>query len=149
MSVHSLVNNSNVRAAQCSQDIPLYDAAKKLVELNVSALAVTNENGLLRGIITDSDIIRVLVKTENTLRKFRVSDCMTEKVITCEINSKLNDAMDLMGKHRIRHLIVVDNGVLVGVLGIKDILQKVHENDELEANVLRDIARISLVARAT
>lgn len=144
MSMHSLVNNSDVRDSQCPENMPLFDVAKKLTALNVNALAITDVEGKVKGIITDHDIIRVLVQTDDTLHNFKVSDWMTKEVITCELNSKLADAMDLMGKHRIRHLVVVDKGLLVGVLGIKDILQKVHENDELEANVLRDIARTSL-----
>jgi CBS domain-containing protein len=127
----------------------LFDAAKKLAELNVNALAVTDDEGRVEGIITDHDIIRVLVQTDDTLHSFKVSEWMTKEVITCELNSKLTGAMDLMGKHRIRHLVVVDNSLLVGVLGIKDILQKIHENDELEANVLRDIARTSLASNSS
>lgn len=149
MSVHSLVNSSDVQEAQCNLDIPLLDAVKKLADMKVNALAVTDDAGAIKGIITEHDIIRMLAKPGKTLLNGKVSDWMTAKVITCEINSKLTTAMDLMGKHRIRHLIVADNGRLVGVLGIKDILQKIHENDELEANVLRDLARISLAARAS
>jgi signal-transduction protein with cAMP-binding, CBS, and nucleotidyltransferase domain len=148
MSIHSLINSTDVRDAKCHQDILLFDAAKKLAELNVNALAVTDDEGAVTGIITDHDIIRVVVKTDDKLHGYKVSEWMTKKVIACELNSELSDAMDLMGRHRIRHLIVVDNGILVGVLGIKDILQKVHENDELEANVLRDIARTSMASIA-
>ncbi len=146
MSVHALVNNSDVRNAKCDQGMSLFDAAKKLAELNVNALAVTNDQGELRGIITDHDIIRVVVRENGRLHDLKVSDWMTSNVITFELNSKLTQAMDLMGKHRIRHLVVVDNGSLVGVVGIKDILTKIHEEDELEANVLRDIARWQLAA---
>lgn len=149
MSVHALIERTDIRSAFCTEDISLFEAAEKLVKLNVNALAVTSNRGTLRGIITEHDILRTIVdfiKTDGWLDDLHVGRWMTENVITCDVNAKFTEAMDLMGKHRIRHLVVMSGGKLLGVLGIKDVLESIHKNDALEANVLRDIA---LVARGS
>lgn len=146
MSVEALISKSDACSAFCNQNMSLFEAAKKLSELDVNALAVTDESGVLVGIVTDHDIIRAVVRQNNQINELKTSEVMTSKVITCESGTTLTQVLNLMGKHSIRHIIVMKDNMPVSVLGIKDVLTKIHEDDELEVNVLRDIARAARVA---
>jgi len=57
--------------------------------------------------------------------------------------TKLTESLRIMGKHKIRHLVVKEDGRAVAIVSIRDVLSQIHHNDELEVNVLRDIALAS------
>ena len=126
----------------CEQTTSLFDAAVEIAELDVNALAVVEGDELV-GIITDHDIIRALADTGPDFSMAKVSDWMTPKVVTCALGDKLSQALNLMGGYGIRHLVVVDNDKPVAVLGSKEVLTRIHENDDLELRVLRDLARVT------
>ena len=131
--------------AYCSRDITILQAAERIAELDVNALAVVEGDGSIAGIVTDHDIIRVIVKSGGQLHDTTVEGCMSVPAITCEESVKLSDTLKLMGKHRIRHLVVVRNDAFVRVLTIKELLERLHRDDGLEANVLREMAFGKLV----
>lgn len=112
-----------------------------MVDLGVNALAVIGDGDELSGIITDHDVMRGLVANKGHLASdTTVSNWMTRKVITCDAGTKPDAALRLMGRHKIRHLILMENQKPIGILGIRDLLSKVHADDELAMNVLRDMS---------
>lgn len=117
MSVEALISKSDACSAFCNQNMSLFEAAKKLSELDVNALAVTDESGVLVGIVTDHDIIRAVVRQNNQINELKTSEVMTSKVITCESGTTLTQVLNLMGKHSIRHIIVMKDNMPVSVLG--------------------------------
>ena len=143
MTVRSLVKSlAQKRPPFCSPEFGLFDAAVEIARLNVNALAVV-DHGRLAGILTDHDIIRALADTGPEFGNQRVSDWMTAPVVTCGIDTRLSAALNLMARHRIRHLVVTNGDSVVTVLASKDVLAKIHADDELELNVLRDMARVN------
>lgn len=149
MSILNLLGSPARDLLYCSPADELLDIVRDLVNNNVNAIAVLDNKEDLVGILTDYDIMRALAHGKGDLVGVEVHKWMTDKVITCSIDAKLSDALRLMGKHGIRHLVVTDCGVAVAILGIREVLAKIHERDELEINVLRDIAvasRAGLVA---
>ena len=130
----------------------LDEAVAIMVASNRNAIAVVEKDNELRGILTDHDVIRAVHETQNkgqSIDNMHTSDWMTADVISCDVSAKLSDALKLMGRHKIRHLVALDGGKLAGIISIRDILSKMHEDDELEANVLRDMAvasRLSNIA---
>ncbi len=140
MSIHTVARTHSALNARCDLGTTLFDVAERITELDVNALAVVDEAGHVRGIVTDHDIIRVIVKRDDPLHRLAVDDVMTSPVITCERDTGLSEALTLMGRHRIRHLIVVQDGLFDRVLPIKDLLEAIHRDNRLEANVLREMA---------
>jgi len=112
----------------------------------VNALAVIDNDGLLAGIVTDQDIIRGLADRDGELVDCDVNELMTSSVITCAEDTRLTDALKLMGSHKIRHLVVVEGERPVAVVGVRRILSKINEHEEMEIKVLRDLAAASRVA---
>ncbi|NOC83078.1 CBS domain-containing protein [Ruegeria sp. HKCCD6228] len=118
----------------------MFEAAVTIALLEVNALAVL-EDGKLVGIITDHDVLLCLADSGSAFYEQTVDDWMTEKPITCATGSKLSTALNLMAKHDIRNLVVTQRGEPYSVVSSKEILARIHEEDELELKVLRDRER--------
>lgn len=146
MSVSTILNYDRGRLAKCGPHDSLVQAVKKMVNLQVNALAVTKERDQLVGILTDHDIMRALADCDGRLTDEPVTLQMSSKVVTCAPDTKLRQALSLMGKHGIRHLVVTEDEHPVAMLSIRDVLAKIHETEDLEIGVLRDIAVASRAA---
>ena len=70
----------------------------------------------------------------------RVSELMATNVITCKPENNCSEAMALMERHKIRHLPVVDNGKVIGVVSIRDTLDVMRQSAEQNAAVMRDLS---------
>lgn len=148
MTIATLVEQQKLKKLPfCTSQMTVFDAAVEIAEIDVNALAVIDE-GRLVGIITDHDIIRCLADSGPDFSAQTVKDWMTEKPLTCTSDSKLTDALKLMAGRGIRHLPVVEDGKAKTVISSKELLTRIHENDELEIGVLRDLARVGHAALA-
>ncbi len=104
------------------QDATLVECAKKMVEHDVGSLVVKEKDRLL-GIITDEDFVRKVIAAGLGPEKMRVKDIMVSDVVVIEPDKELHDAMKKMVEHSIKHLPVVKNDKLIGILTWKDILR--------------------------
>lgn len=148
MTIATLISQQKLKKRPfCVSSISVFDAAAEIAELDVNALAVVEKSTLL-GIITDHDIIRCLADTGPDFSEQTVRDWMTEKPVTCNAKTKLSDALKLMAERGVRHLPVVEGGKPKTVIGSRELLTLIHENDELEMGVLRDLARAGQTASA-
>jgi CBS domain-containing protein len=146
MSVKAILNYDRGKLAKCAPDDTLVQAVKRMVKLGVNALVVASTNDKLVGVLTDHDIMRALDDCDGRLTSELVSVQMSSKVITCTPDTKLKEALFLMGKHTIRHLVVVEEEHPVAMLSIRDVLARIHQNEILEIDTLRDIAVASRAA---
>src|SRR3989339_481040 len=105
-----------------SPDLSLEECAKMMAQNHVGALVI-KENHQSKGLITEQDIVRkVLAKGINPLTK-KVKDFMETKLIMTSPDDDIYDALIKMRDSNIRHLPVVDNGKMVGLLTLKDVLK--------------------------
>jgi CBS domain-containing protein len=100
-----------------------------LAEHNVGALIVSSDGATVEGIVSERDIVRNLQADESILDG-AVSAIMTSVVHTCEGNDPVTDLMQVMTDHRIRHVPVLTNGRLPGIISIGDLVK--HRIGELE-----------------
>nr|WP_306268505.1 CBS domain-containing protein [Pararhizobium sp. IMCC3301] len=140
MSVQSMINTGTHQLLSGTPEMLLKQAVKLMVAKQQNAMVALNSESELAGILTDHDVMRALAHNDGQLGEENISRWMSEKVITCESDCKLSHAIYLMGRHKIRHLVAMENGRPVAVIGIRALLAKIHENDEMEINVLRDMA---------
>lgn len=141
MPIRSVIGDDLPPLLSCAPGELLTTAVSQLVSAASNAIAVTGPVGQLVGILTDHDIVRALNAGHGSIERFRVEDWMTRPVVTVTPETSLSTALNMMGHHRIRHVIVTDdNGKPLAVTGVRAILRKLHEIDMLEINVLRDIA---------
>jgi|SRR5579884_629489 CBS domain-containing protein len=97
------------------------DAAKKMRDERIGSLLV-EKNGDLVGIITDTDVVRRAVAGGADLNKMTVQDIMTSPIATIEAIRTVQDAHDMMGDLGVRHLGVTEQGKLVGLISVRDLL---------------------------
>jgi len=112
------------------------DVVQELVKFNVGSLVVmeTGAGGEAQmvGIVTERDILRALAAHRKPLDGLLVREVMSTDVIVTSLEDKLQVAMRLMTEHRIRHLPVTDNGRLIGIISIGDIVKAHHDELEME-----------------
>jgi CBS domain-containing protein len=116
-------------------------AVQKLSDNNVGALLVYDRWGRYAGIFSERDLIRGLEKFGDTVQAQPVGELMTSDVVTCHPDDRVRRAMELMTTHRIRHLPVEEDGRIVGIVSIGDLVRNRVHDKELEVEVLRDMAR--------
>lgn len=121
----------------CETNSPVFEAAVTMTMLDITALAVLRDDSLV-GIITDHDVLLCLADCGSEFFSQSVDDWMSERPVTCNSATKLSAALNLMGKHGIRNLVVTRNGKPMTVVSIKEILSRVHEEDAVELKILRD-----------
>ena len=104
----------------------------------IGALVVTDESGKVAGIISERDIVRGIASQGTDLLETHVEDRMDRSLITCTPETWVEELMNEMTEHRIRHLPVVeDDGKLVGIVSIGDILKNRLQELENETSTLR------------
>lgn len=108
----------------------------------VGALIVKDATGALQGIISERDLARGIAEFGSDLPSMPVSALMTKAVITCAPEDSVAAVAKVMTQRRIRHLPVVADGALTGLISIGDVLKYRLDEVQLEANVLRDYAML-------
>lgn len=97
------------------------NAAKKMRDERIGSLLVEKDEELV-GIITDTDVVRRAVAGGADLNKLTVQDIMTSPIATIEAMRTVQDAHDMMGDLGVRHLGVTEQGKLVGLISVRDLL---------------------------
>jgi CBS domain-containing protein len=114
-----------MRVVSVGPDETVEVAIARMLEENVGSVAVVEANGLV-GIFTERDVLR-LAGEGSGLAELKVGDVMTRKVVTISPDDEALDAARLMGERRIRHLPVVQDGMVLGILGIRDVMRSLVE----------------------
>ncbi len=107
----------------------VYNALEIMVEKNVSALLVV-ENEKLAGIFTERDYARKVILKGKASRETVIGEIMTEDLITVAPNSTIDECMRLMTSKFIRHLPVVEDGNLIGIISIGDVVKYIIEDQK-------------------
>ncbi len=138
MKVSDALESNRQTLATCIPEESIVAFATQLDTLNIGAMPVAGAHGALVGVISERDVVRALAKDGARLVERRVRDLMTREVVTCGPDTSMSDAEKLMGKHRIRHLPVVDGAKIVGMLSIRDVMSWRLQESRDEVNVLRE-----------
>jgi|TARA_Y100000385_G_C12944847_1_gene572835 CBS domain-containing protein len=139
-------NNENILISQLltrnlvsiNENKTTYNAIKLLTTNNIGALPVLNDNMELSGIISERDIIREISNNLSVnFKKSNIKSIMTSKVITINKNTKSETIMDIMSKNKIRHIPIVENKLLIGIVSIGDVVKRLLEKFNLENQHLK------------
>jgi CBS domain-containing protein len=112
-----------------SPDAGVRELIAQLAEHNVGALIVSGDGHTVAGIVSERDVVRHL-HHDGTVVNNTVGAIMTDVVETCDVDTPLDDLMKIMTERRIRHVPVVHEGQLVGIISIGDVVK--HKIDQLE-----------------
>ena len=114
------------------------EAARILSEKRIGALLVQDGQKLFLGIVSERDIVRAISARGAGALDEPVSRFMTEKVTTCTTQTPINDVMEVMTQGKFRHIPVVEDGTLLGIVSIGDVVKMRLEEIEAEAQAIRD-----------
>jgi CBS domain-containing protein len=97
-----------------------------MLEANVGSIVVCEADGVLAGVFTERDLLRLAGEGPQFL-EVRIGDVMTRRPVTVSADDDILSAARLMGERRIRHLPVVQDGQVLGVVGIRDVMGSLVE----------------------
>ncbi|MEM6666806.1 MAG: CBS domain-containing protein [Pseudomonadota bacterium] len=115
----------------------LQDTAKILDEARIGAIVALDGGGEVCGVLSERDIVRQMARNGNAALSMKVSDSMTRDVITAAPTDTLEASLSLMTDRRIRHLPVVRDGSLIGIVSIGDLVKWKIAETEAEAESLK------------
>jgi CBS domain-containing protein len=115
------------------------EAVRRLDRLHMGALVVSTDGVHLDGLISERDVVHGLATQGPGLRQRRVADVMSRRVPVCARGDTITSVMQQMTRSRCRHVPVVEDGRLCGLVSIGDVVKHRLEELELESRVLRDV----------
>jgi len=118
-------------------DASVFDALNLMADKNIGALLVI-ENGKLAGMFSERDYARKVILQGKTSRETRVREIMSSRVFHVEYNQSIEDCMALMTEKHIRHLPVLEEGAIVGVISIGDVVKEIIAEQEFVINQLEN-----------
>ena len=137
MSIESILRRKGTEVTTIAPDASVKRAADWLSAKNIGALVVTSGSEVL-GLISEREIVHAFSRFGNEAGLMHVKEIMLTGVTTVSPNESVNRVMNLMTHHRVRHMPVLSDGKLAGIVSIGDVVKHRLEDLELETNVLRD-----------
>lgn len=124
MTVHQILDVKGREAHSILSTITVYEALRIMGEKNVGALLVIEDN-VLKGVISERDYARKIALKNKSSRETFVHEIMDQDVVTVQPTDNLDYCMDLMTTKRIRHLPVLSDDQVVGIVSIGDVVKAI------------------------
>lgn len=138
MTIRNILDHKGGKVVTLLPDTTVMVAAHRLRLDRIGAVVITAADGRVQGILSERDIVHGLAEHGVDAVNLPVSALMTRNVHTCGLEADIREVMRLMTQHRVRHVPVVDNDRLAGIVSIGDVVKSRVEAMEMEANVLHD-----------
>lgn len=117
-----IIKNKESAVWHCGPEVMVFDAIKQMAERNIGALPVL-DGGRLVGIISERDYTRKVVLKQRSSKETKVRDIMDTEFVCVAPGDSVDECLRLMTDKRIRHLPVMQNGELVGIVSIGDLVK--------------------------
>jgi len=145
MKLAVILKNKPAPIISVTPETSITGVVKVLAEKRIGAVLVIDSVGKLVGILSERDIVRTLAKHAGGTFEMTAAQLMTPSPVTTSPHATVAEAMEIMSDGRFRHLPVMDNGKLIGLVSIGDVVkaridQQEHEVDSLRAYVVGAVA---------
>jgi CBS domain-containing protein len=138
MTVKSILSAKGTEVLTIEPTTNVAAAAKVLAERKIGALVVTGPDRRVIGIVSERDIVQELAAHGAASLDLPLTEVMTRKVVTCGISDTISSVMERMTAGKFRHLPVVEQGRLAGIVSIGDVVKHRLQEMEQEQSALRD-----------
>lgn len=128
--IGEILDRKGTDVATIAPEATLHDVVAMLEERGIGALVVSSDGSSLEGIVSERDVVRVLARSGAAALEQPVSNVMTRTVATCSRDQSADDVMGMMTDARFRHMPVLVDGQLGGIISIGDVVKS--RMDELE-----------------
>lgn len=138
MKVQDIINAKGRRVATMRPESSIDTVIHRLRLERIGAVVISSDGSTIEGILSERDVVHGLVEHGAALLKMAAADIMSHEVTSCSPQDGIREVMAKMTHRRVRHVPVVEDGGLAGIVSIGDIVKHRLEEAELEATVLRD-----------
>lgn len=138
MKIDDILRVKGASVFRVSEETSIKEAVAELRDRNIGAVLVIDNEDNLTGILSERDIVRQLAECGPDVLGKKVSDCMTPKPYTCTREATVNGILERMTNHRIRHMPVLQDGKISGIVSIGDVVKRKIDETEQEAAALKE-----------
>jgi CBS domain-containing protein len=139
MDVDGILRAKGASVVTIRPDATIRELVQSLRDERIGAIVVSEDGRSVQGIISERDVVRGLAELGPRVLDSPVAELMTREVVACSLRDTVKHLMTEMTRRRIRHLPVVEDGVLRGIVSIGDVVKNRLEELETETNVLREV----------
>ena len=126
MTVEQILNAKGRNVYSVRSTTTVYEALKVMGEKNIGAILVIDGSDL-KGILSERDYARKIVLKDKSSKETFVHEIMESHVFSVKLSNNIEDCMELMSTKRIRHLPVLEDGIVVGIISISDVVKAIIE----------------------
>lgn len=138
MHVTTILKDKGRAVETARPDTKLMDVARKLAAKRIGAVVITDHDGVVAGIVSERDVVRALATGGIESIEWPASRVMTRDVLTCAESDTIDHLMSTMTERRFRHLPVLTDDRLAGIVSIGDVVKHHIAEVEMEATAMRD-----------
>ncbi len=138
MNVESILRSKGNAVITAKPDTPVAVVAGMLTDARVGAVVISTDKAHIEGIISERDIVSAIASKGKDALTVPAANLMTKDVVTCSPTDIVAELMSVMTEQRIRHLPVMKDGALAGIISIGDVVKCRVQEVESEAEALRE-----------
>jgi CBS domain-containing protein len=138
MIVSQILKSKGGQVYSASKETKIIDISRLLADKRIGAAVIIDESRFVKGIISERDIIRGIHKYGEQVLIMPAETLMTKNVITRDKDAHIDELMKEMTKSRIRHVPILENGKLLGLISIGDVVKNRVEELQAEGDMLRE-----------
>ncbi|MBP1225614.1 CBS domain-containing protein [Flavobacterium sp. 1355] len=126
MTVAQILNAKGKNVYSVLSTTTVYEALKVMGEKNIGAILVIDDSDL-KGILSERDYARKIILKDRSSKETFVHEIMESNIFSVQLSNNIEDCMELMSSKRIRHLPVIEDGIVVGIISISDVVKAIIE----------------------
>lgn len=138
MNVAAVLKAKGSNVATAAQTVSLQEIAKRLSDERIGAIVILDDDGNVVGILSERDLVRAVAEGGGEALKKPVADVMTRDVVTCTKDHSIDELMAIMTKGRFRHVPVMEDNQLAGLVSIGDVVKNHIAEVEMEVLAMKD-----------
>ena len=127
--IKNIIQNKSKSIYSVTPQTSVLDALQVMMDKNISALLVM-EGSELKGIFTERDYARKIILQGKASKETSIQEVMTSKLETVKLNTSIEHCMQIMTQRFIRHLPIVEDGIVVGIISIGDLVKFIIEDQK-------------------
>eukprot|EP00189_Rhodosorus_marinus_P008151 CAMPEP_0184753518 /NCGR_PEP_ID=MMETSP0315-20130426/44144_1 /TAXON_ID=101924 /ORGANISM="Rhodosorus marinus, Strain UTEX LB 2760" /LENGTH=203 /DNA_ID=CAMNT_0027232899 /DNA_START=232 /DNA_END=843 /DNA_ORIENTATION=+ len=145
--ISQIIDSGQAKYFTVPEDWTVFQAVKQMVDHHCGSLIVKNgKTNSMVGIITERDYLTKIITRDRASKTTLVKEIMTKHIISVDASATVGESMKIMASHNIRHLPVLENNQLVGVVSMRELVKKVAEYHERHISYLMaQIQRMAIV----
>jgi CBS domain-containing protein len=138
ITIGDLLENKGREVISVTPEITIFAALQVFKQNKIGSLLVIDQTGDTKGIITERDILYWVHEHYEQIKTIQVTEVMTKDVVVGNPDDDLDYAMSIMTRFRFRHMPVIGNGKLVGIISIGDVVKALKSQKEYDNKMLHD-----------